>query len=156
VNNGVWRGIAVAIAAIGVMIIAGALLQPDAAPDGPTIEVIPDRFAIDVQLSDGTSREAAVLCEGDIKGTGYLASAQASFSACTFDKKVNIHRYLQAKADCNALIADAASLPERLPLGVATITGIYFDKPIERTVDAANGTECDRAVWKLLAPLIGP
>lgn len=155
-NSGFWRGVAVAVAVVGVMVLASALLRPDNPPDGPTIEVIPDRFNVAVDLTDGSHREAAVLCEGDIEGTGFLSSAEASFSACTFDKKLNIHRYLQSNGDCAALIADAAVLPERLPLGTATITGIYFDKPIKHTIDAANGGDCDRAVWKLLSPLLGP
>lgn len=153
-TNGAVRTVALVVCAIGVMFLSAALLQPRGAPEASPLTVIPDRFEISVDLADGKKHQADVVCEGAIKGTGYLASAQSSFEACTFDKKVNIHRYLRSSEDCEGLIADAVALPAREPLGVATITGIYFDKPIERRIDAVNGSECDRAAWKVLAPLL--
>ncbi|MDP1794299.1 MAG: hypothetical protein Q8K63_09205 [Acidimicrobiales bacterium] len=149
------RALAVVLAALGVIFVAAALLRPAAGPEPATLKVIADRFSIDVALADGSEHHAEVLCEGNIKGTGYLASADASFRACTFDSTVVVHRYLQSRADCAAIAAKAAELPNgSFVVGKATITGIYFDKPIEHRIDAVDGSDCDRAVWKLLAPLL--
>lgn len=146
------RSVAGVLAALGVLFIGAALLRPTAEGEQPDLR---DRFEVRVQDADGAVAKAAVVCEGDIVGTGYLADAERSHLACTFDTTVAVHRYLQhGRSACSLLLEDAAGKEPRSPLAEATITGVYFDAPITRRIDAVDGDACDRAAWTLLAPLL--
>lgn len=146
------RVVAVVIAAIGVLVLGAALLQPRDEPTPPP--GARDGFVISATTSDGVKHTASVECEGDIVGTGYLAKPADAFKACTFDDTVSVHRFLQAgPSACDLLIADADNpgLIEPKTSGTALIKGIYFDEKISRRVE---DDECGHAAWKLLAPLL--
>ncbi len=144
------KNLALAIIAIGLAVLGAALLQPSGKEKEPVDTR--DHYVIAATIG-GTTERATAMCEGDTAGTGYLADPKAAFDACTFDKVVSIHQYLQHRASCDDLIRDAATAPSRL-LGKVTITGLYFDEPLKVTLDAEHGTACDRAAWKLLGPLL--
>ena len=146
------RFAAAAIVAVGLVFLGAALLQPSADPEPPSTR---DEFQIRVATSAGATRAATVVCEGDISGTGYLAEKPVAFQACTFDHTVSVHRYLlDGRSACALLVADAAPVPDATKTGTATVRGVYFDKQISRHIDGPGGDACDRAAWKLLAPLL--
>lgn len=145
------KKLAVALMAAGaVYLLIAALHRPE--PKHGAVADTTDRFAVRAVV-DGKTQAASVSCEGDITGAGYLAEPVAAFKACTFDKVVSVHQYLQHRAACADLIRDAATVADR-PLGKVTITGVYFDAPLSLTLDAQHGSECDKAAWKLLGPLL--
>jgi hypothetical protein len=164
----------VALAAAVVLVFAAVVLRT-AAHDTTSVELHTssadalheprDNFSITLQLRDGSLYSATAICEGPISGTGYLASGLAAFNACTaHTNSLHTTDYLEstrrtgqtARKSCRDLIRDAKTFHGPVPpLGKATIIGVFYGDAITRHVDATRGA-CDRALWKLLAPMFAP
>jgi hypothetical protein len=120
-----------------------------------------DAFDITLRLRDGPELHAAVVCEGDIVGTGYLERSPAGFNACSAPTDTfPLVDYLlkpNPRSLCGQLIAAAAkSNRPTAPRGEASIVGGFFGRSVNRNLESISNDPCHRAVWKLLTPLLAP